>query len=82
MPYIDCDGTTYSRYNTSQKVKDCIQHEKDMREKSYVECRADPVCAEQMDSKEVVFAAGVVVIGVLIVLLIGMAIFVSRPLDN
>ena len=51
MPYINCNGTTYSRYDTSQIVVDCIK-EQDLYYRIQSElCSADPECAAARESK-------------------------------
>jgi hypothetical protein len=50
MPYIECkDGHTYSRYDSSPYVQDCIKEKALEKEMAHTECLADPVCKESME---------------------------------
>lgn len=53
MPYIQCkDGRTYSRYDNSQYVKDCIECERKEYQLKYDSCTQDPACyAERLKSR-------------------------------
>ena len=50
MPYITCDdGHTYSRYDKSLYVKDCIQKENQRRDSLYRQCTLDPLCKHRRE---------------------------------
>ena len=53
MPYIECDGTTYSRYDTSKYVQDCIEAERDSYTKAYQECSINPECLARREARKV-----------------------------
>lgn len=44
MPYLTCQGKTYSRYDTSLKVKECIKKEREEWLRQEQTCQANPVC--------------------------------------
>ncbi len=46
MPYITCDGKTYSRYDTSPYVKECIAKEEKYYHELRVKCDKDPDCVK------------------------------------
>jgi hypothetical protein len=72
MPYITCpDGKTYSRYDTSPYVCDCIRKERAYYDSLNSVCLQDPKCvAERKLDKQI----GIGGVG-LIILLIGVMIF-------
>ena len=66
MPYISCDGRTYSRYDQSVYVQECIRKEKLMYELRELACSRDPVCRSEREAHDqqaqVVGVAGIVLI--------------------
>ena len=51
MPYINCNGETKSRYDTSQEVKDCIAQEEAAYKKAYDECTASVECLAEREAR-------------------------------
>jgi uncharacterized membrane protein affecting hemolysin expression len=52
MPYITCqDGKTYSRYDNSTYVVECIRTEDSIAEAKFRECTLDPTCLKRRQER-------------------------------
>jgi hypothetical protein len=78
MPYITCDdGHTYSRYDTSPYVCDCIKKERAYYDSLDRVCMQDPVCKAKNDNLKLGIE---IVAGVVITLIIGFLIALCKDL--
>lgn len=66
MPYINCDGQTYSRYDQSTYVKDCIKAERKERQEAHTLCMATPECKAIQEHRNDVLIGGFSVLGLMI----------------
>ncbi len=51
MPYINCNGETKSRYDSSAEVKACIAAEEAAYKKAYDECTASVECLADREAR-------------------------------
>ena len=79
MPYINCDGQTYSRYDTSPYVQACIEKEMIAYQKAYDDCTNDPICYAEIIRNQHVF--DYIMTGFLITFIIGLIIIIHRSKD-
>lgn len=75
MPYITCkDGKTYSRYDQSPYVKQCICEEQKFYTEEKAKCDLDPECVKKRESQydSIIFTLIfiLIIIGVLLFTLI------------
>lgn len=69
MPYITCDdGRTYSRYDNTPYVCDCIKKERAFYDSLDRVCMQDPICRAKNENLKIGLE---VVVGIIIALLIG-----------
>jgi hypothetical protein len=53
MPYITCpDGKTYSRYDQSEYVQNCICEQEAAEKKEFQECMQDPTCKKEYEQHQ------------------------------
>lgn len=47
MPYITCDGVTYSRYSKSEDAQNCIAKHKAEFQEKHTQCMQDTACTTE-----------------------------------